>query len=108
MAIKEGTLLWEPSSSMKEQAHLTHYMHWLGEKKGLHFKDNEELEKVMSNLPLSFKLARDCNSFVASPQMCGGRLVGANAIDIRSVRSRTHSGSIFRFGYRSRFFACHG
>jgi acetoacetyl-CoA synthetase len=43
MAIKEGTLLWEPSTQMKEQANLTRYMRWLAQKKGLHFTENEEL-----------------------------------------------------------------
>lgn len=43
MAIKEGTLLWEPSKAMQEQANLTHYMHWLAREKGLHINDNETL-----------------------------------------------------------------
>ncbi|HEU5383104.1 MAG TPA: acetoacetate--CoA ligase [Ktedonobacteraceae bacterium] len=43
MAIKEGTLLWEPSTEMKEQANLTRYMRWLEREKGLHFTDNETL-----------------------------------------------------------------
>ncbi len=43
MTIKEGTLLWEPSTEMKEQANLTQYMHWLAREKGLHFYENEEL-----------------------------------------------------------------
>jgi acetoacetyl-CoA synthetase len=43
MAIKEGTLLWEPSTSMKEQANLTQYMRWLAQEKGLHFSDSERL-----------------------------------------------------------------
>src|SRR5579885_1792257 len=43
MAIKEGTLLWEPSAQMKEQANLTHYMRWLEREKGLRFTENEEL-----------------------------------------------------------------
>ncbi|HXR64656.1 MAG TPA: acetyl-coenzyme A synthetase N-terminal domain-containing protein, partial [Ktedonobacteraceae bacterium] len=43
MAIKEGTLLWEPSTSMKEQANLTQYMRWLAQEKELHFSDSERL-----------------------------------------------------------------
>ncbi|HEY3993993.1 MAG TPA: hypothetical protein VGM01_14090, partial [Ktedonobacteraceae bacterium] len=43
MTIKEGTLLWEPSATMKEQANLTHYMRWLAQEKGLHFSGNETL-----------------------------------------------------------------
>lgn len=43
MAIKEGTLLWEPSTQMKEQANLTRYMRWLEQEKGLHFTENEAL-----------------------------------------------------------------
>jgi acetoacetyl-CoA synthetase len=43
MTIKEGTLLWEPSAAMKEQANLTHYMRWLAQEKGLHFRDYETL-----------------------------------------------------------------
>src|SRR5258708_5991168 len=43
MAIKEGTLLWEPSTQMKEQTNLTTYMQWLAQEKGLHFTENEAL-----------------------------------------------------------------
>lgn len=43
MAIKEGTLLWEPSAPMREQANLTHYMRWLEREKGLHIAENEAL-----------------------------------------------------------------
>lgn len=43
MTINEGTLLWEPSPETKAQANLTHYMHWLAHKKGLHFSENEAL-----------------------------------------------------------------
>ncbi len=43
MTIKEGTLLWEPSAEMQEQANLTHYMNWLTREKGLTFHGNEEL-----------------------------------------------------------------
>ena len=43
MTIQEGTLLWEPSTAMKEQANLTHYMRWLAQEKGLHFDDYETL-----------------------------------------------------------------
>ena len=35
--IREGTLLWEPSEKMKQQANLTTYMQWLESEKGLHF-----------------------------------------------------------------------
>ncbi|HEY1350065.1 MAG TPA: acetoacetate--CoA ligase [Ktedonobacteraceae bacterium] len=43
MAIKEGTLLWEPSAQMQEQSNLTHYMRWLAREKGLHISENETL-----------------------------------------------------------------
>jgi acetoacetyl-CoA synthetase len=43
MAIKEGTLLWEPSAQMQEQSNLTHYMRWLAREKGLHISENEAL-----------------------------------------------------------------
>jgi acetoacetyl-CoA synthetase len=43
MEITEGSLLWEPSSSVKEQANLTHYMAWLEEKYGLTFKTYHDL-----------------------------------------------------------------
>ena len=35
--ITEGSLLWEPSAAVKEEANLTHYMKWLAEHKGLTF-----------------------------------------------------------------------
>jgi acetoacetyl-CoA synthetase len=34
MAIKEGTLLWEPSTQMKEQANLLKYLYWLEHSRG--------------------------------------------------------------------------
>lgn len=39
----EGTLLWEPSQELVENTHLTRYMRWLGEEKGLSFSGYEEL-----------------------------------------------------------------
>jgi len=41
--VGDGTLLWEPSGELKQQATLTLYMHWLEREKGLHFRDQEEL-----------------------------------------------------------------
>ena len=43
MEIIEGSLLWEPSSTVKEQANLTHYMAWLEEKYGLTFAGYPDL-----------------------------------------------------------------
>ncbi|MEO7020943.1 MAG: acetoacetate--CoA ligase [Ktedonobacteraceae bacterium] len=43
MTINEGTLLWEPSQEIKEQANLTRYMRWLEQEKSLHFTENEAL-----------------------------------------------------------------
>lgn len=49
--ISEGTLLWEPTEKMKEQANLTEYIQWLGSEKGLHFDDPEKLwEWSVNNL----------------------------------------------------------
>ena len=49
--ISEGTLLWEPTEKMKQQANLTKYMTWLGNEKGLHFEETEELwEWSVTNL----------------------------------------------------------
>lgn len=42
-SISEGTLLWEPSEEMKQQANITHYMQWLESERGLHFDDPEKL-----------------------------------------------------------------
>jgi acetoacetyl-CoA synthetase len=41
--IREGTLLWEPSEAMKQQANITKYMQWLEREKRLHFDDPEKL-----------------------------------------------------------------
>src|SRR6516162_10299222 len=41
--ISEGTLLWEPSEEMKQQANITQYVQWLEREKGLHFDDPEQL-----------------------------------------------------------------
>jgi acetoacetyl-CoA synthetase len=41
--ISEGTLLWEPSEEMKQQANITQYVQWLEREKGLHFDDPEKL-----------------------------------------------------------------
>lgn len=43
MTINEGTLLWEPSQKIKDQANLTQYMLWLAREKGLHFSEHEAL-----------------------------------------------------------------
>ena len=42
-AITEGTLLWEPSPAVKEQANLSHYIEWLGNERGLTFQSYHEL-----------------------------------------------------------------
>ena len=39
----EGTLLWEPSEELKENANISHYMRWLEDEKGLSFDDYGEL-----------------------------------------------------------------
>src|SRR5436309_829585 len=41
--VSEGTLLWEPSEALKQQANLTRYMKWLEKEKGLSFSSQEEL-----------------------------------------------------------------
>ena len=43
MAVKEGALLWEPSTPMKEQANLLKYTYWLKQNRGLSFANSEEL-----------------------------------------------------------------
>jgi acetoacetyl-CoA synthetase len=39
----EGTLLWEPSESFKENSNIYHYMKWLKDEKNLSFDDYAEL-----------------------------------------------------------------
>jgi acetoacetyl-CoA synthetase len=39
----EGTLLWEPSKSFKENSNIYHYMKWLRDEKNLSFDDYAEL-----------------------------------------------------------------
>lgn len=39
----EGTLLWEPSEELKENANISRYMRWLKDEKGLSFSDYGEL-----------------------------------------------------------------
>jgi acetoacetyl-CoA synthetase len=39
----EGTLLWEPSEELKENANISRYMEWLKREKGLSFSDYGEL-----------------------------------------------------------------
>ncbi|CAA9446275.1 MAG: Acetoacetyl-CoA synthetase [uncultured Rubrobacteraceae bacterium] len=41
--ISEGTLLWEPSAGMRENANLARYMEWLEREKGLSFAGYNEL-----------------------------------------------------------------
>ena len=41
--VAEGTLLWEPSTELREGSNLAHYMEWLKEEKDLSFDDYEEL-----------------------------------------------------------------
>lgn len=42
-ATTEGTLLWEPSSAIKELTNLSHYMKWLKNERGLGFQTYHEL-----------------------------------------------------------------
>jgi acetoacetyl-CoA synthetase len=35
--------LWEPTEDLKQAANMTHYMQWLADEKGLHFRSREEL-----------------------------------------------------------------
>lgn len=41
--IKEGTLLWEPSSTFKEKTNITAFMNWLESTRGLVFADYHDL-----------------------------------------------------------------
>jgi acetoacetyl-CoA synthetase len=41
--VSEGTLLWEASEEVKQQANITQYMKWLEREKGLRFEDPEKL-----------------------------------------------------------------
>lgn len=42
---EEGTLLWEPSETRKQQSNIYHYMNWLEKNKNLHFEDYHSLWK---------------------------------------------------------------
>ena len=42
-SISEGTLLWEPSDEFIKQTHITKYLNWLREEKGLIFDDYNQL-----------------------------------------------------------------
>ena len=44
-AIRQGTLLWNPSQTFKQQTNLAHYMNWLKERKNLFFDHYEDLWK---------------------------------------------------------------
>jgi len=44
-AVKEGTLLWKPSESQKEQANLSRFVRWLAEHYNLQFADYASLWK---------------------------------------------------------------
>lgn len=43
MQITEGSLLWSPTETMKANANLTHYMHWLAQTHHLHFAQYPDL-----------------------------------------------------------------
>src|SRR5699024_4908421 len=43
--IEEGTLLWKPNESWKENAHIYQYMNWLKTHKNMHFSDYQSLWK---------------------------------------------------------------
>ena len=83
MAIQEGTLLWEPSTQMKEQANLTRYMRWLEKEKGLRITENEELwtwsvdhlEDFWASLWEYFqiKASRPYTTVLANPMMPGAQ-----------------------------------
>lgn len=44
-AIKEGTLLWEPSEERKHKSNLNHFINWLNQKEQLTFTSYEQLWK---------------------------------------------------------------
>ena len=39
----EGTLLWEPSEGLKENANIARYLRWLKDERDLSFEDYAEL-----------------------------------------------------------------
>ena len=47
----EGTLLWEPSQELKENANITRYMEWLRENKDRNFDSYEDLWEWSVNRP---------------------------------------------------------
>lgn len=102
MAIKEGTLLWEPSMAMKEQANLTHYMHWLAQEKGLHFNENEalwawsveHLEDFWASLwdYFSLKASQPYTTVLTNPTMPGARWFAGAQLNYaeHALRHRTN------------------
>src|SRR5699024_9526691 len=49
MAIKEGTILWNPSKAAKEEAEITKYIKWLNSKKNFYFTTYDDLWKWSVN-----------------------------------------------------------
>src|SRR5699024_12881782 len=49
MAIKEGTILWNPSEAAKEEAEITKYIKWLNSKKNFSFTTYDDLWKWSVN-----------------------------------------------------------
>jgi len=49
MSIKEGTILWNPSESVKDEAEITKYIKWLDEKKGFSFETYDDVWKWSVN-----------------------------------------------------------
>jgi acetoacetyl-CoA synthetase len=83
MEVSEGSLLWEPSPPIKEQANLTRYMAWLKENYGLTFKTYPELwqwsvtdlERFWETIWAYFevKSSKKYNTVLAERKMPGAR-----------------------------------
>ncbi|MCS6928732.1 MAG: acetoacetate--CoA ligase [Saprospiraceae bacterium] len=54
MLKREPAILWHPDETTRERAHLTHYIRWLSEQKGLSFSDYHALWAWSANHPEAF------------------------------------------------------
>jgi len=102
MDITEGSLLWEPSPTVIEQANMTHYMTWLKEKHGLAFETYRELwqwsvteiEQFWETMwdYFDIKASKNYSTVLAERKMPGGKwFVGAELNYTENIfRNMTH------------------
>jgi acetoacetyl-CoA synthetase len=97
--IEEGMLLWQPPAQRVEKARLTHYRHWLAEKRGLRFETYDslwqwsvdDLESFWSSIWDYFQITSHAPyASVLGPSSKGTRVEGARWFEGATLNYAEH------------------